>query len=600
MNQRFGEMAAATWLVTYVGGAHPRIEVEAAGHNVARNGELTVLFDGILHNRAELLADSASNGTRGASDAELLLDAYVRFGDDVVHHVKGLFALVIWNRDRRTLLCARDPHGLHPFFYAEDGADIFLSSSVDRLVRHPRVSSNVDRVAIADHLCHRWPKLEATYFEAVRRLPGGYTLEVRHGAKRVERYWDPIPPGRPIDYLSAAEVSNFDGVFDEAITRCLRVGPAAIYLSGGLDSISVAAVAKQQLDERGEEPLLALSLVFEHPAANEESVQRAVASALELPLEIVTVGEAVGRVGLLASALEMSAGRSAPMLNLWNPAYAHLAQHAKGLGYQTILTGNGGDEWLEAGVDKGRLALSRFDLATVYRIWGTMHRSYPFSKAEVAKNLLWTYGMRPILRQAVSDGLRRAAPRVLRSLQRRHLQEITPAWIARDPKLRDEMFERYREHRSKRSRGALDNAMVAFDLEEFYESGREIGVHLLHPFWDADLTGFLARVPPRMMIRGGYSKGLVRQSLARKFPTLGFDHHRKVSATSFYRSVLVDEGVAAWERLGGAQALAEIGVVDPVALDAHMRDLFRASDPNSAYQIWYVLSVEAWLRGRTP
>ena len=121
-------------------------------------------------------------------------------------------------------------------------------------------------------------------------------------------------------------------------------------------------------------------------------------------------------------------------------------------------------------------------------------------------------------------------------------------------------------------------------------------------FWDADLTAFLARVPPRLLMRDGYSKGLVRQSLARKFPKLGFDRSRKVTASGFYRSVMLQEGIEAWKRLGGAQALVELGVVDGPALDRHMKDLFgnccaglSPADPGKTWQIWYMLTTEAWL-----
>ena len=79
-------------------------------------------------------------------------------------------------------------------------------------------------------------------------------------------------------------------------------------------------------------------------------------------------------------------------------------------------------------------------------------------------------------------------------------------------------------------------------------------------------------------MRDGYSKGLVRQSLAQKLPQLGFERSRKVTASGFYRSVLIQEGVDAWRKMGGAQALTELGVVDGAALDRHMRDLFRHGD----------------------
>ena len=138
----------------------------------------TVLFDGLLHSRREWLNDFS---LPTASDASLVLNAYLRWGEGVLERVKGLFALIVWDGGKDLLLCARDPHGMHPCFYADDAGDLFLSASAQALARHPRIPGTVDRLAIADHLCHRWPKLESTYFERVRRLPGGYALRVRDG-----------------------------------------------------------------------------------------------------------------------------------------------------------------------------------------------------------------------------------------------------------------------------------------------------------------------------------------------------------------------------------------------------------------------------------
>jgi asparagine synthase (glutamine-hydrolysing) len=596
---------AGTWLATLRKGGTERFEVSSgpgSSHSLTSDGDVTVLFDGLLHSRREWL-NHFSLPT--ASDASLVLNAYLRWGEGVLERVKGLFALIVWDGGKDLLLCARDPHGMHPCFYADEAGDLFLSASAQALAWDPRIPGTVDRVAIADHLCHRWPKLESTYFDAVRRLPGGYALRIREGRRTVARYWDPIPPGRPIDYITDEEAGRFPELLDQAVDRCLPGGPAAIYLSGGLDSVSIAALAQEQLRDRDVGPLLALSLVFEHPDANEEGTQRAVAARLGLPQKIVSVGDAVGPNGLLADALEMSASRSAPMMNLWNPAYAFLARTAVEQGCEVILTGNGGDEWLEAGVHSARLALQRLDFATVYRLWASMQRSYPFARGRVARNLLWTYGLRPILGDGARSVLERTAPGVLARREQSRFAQTTPSWIAPDAGLRAQMLERYRAHKRARRRGALDNPMVAYELEEFHESGRHLGIPLLHPFWDADLTAFLARVPPRLLMRDGYSKGLVRQSLSQKFPQLGFERHRKVTASGFYRSLLIREGVDAWKSMGGGQALAELGIVDGLALDRHMNDLFRqgdtglsGADPGKAYQIWYVLTTEAWLRPR--
>jgi asparagine synthase (glutamine-hydrolysing) len=596
---------AGTWIATFRKGGDERLEVSAgpgSTHSVATDQTCTALFDGLLHTRREWLQEFA---LPPSSDASLVLEAYRRWGDGMLERVKGLFALIVWDSERDVLLCVRDAHGMHPCFYAADGGDLFLSASALALARHPRVRGTADRLAIADHLCHRWPRLEATYFEGVRRLPGGYTLRITEGQRTVARYWDPVPPGTPIDYVSDEEAGQFGELLEQAVDRCLPDGPAGVYLSGGLDSVSIAALAQEELRDRDRGKLLALSLIFEHPDANEADTQRAVAERLGLPQKIVTISDAVGPDGLLADALEMSASRSAPMINLWNPAYAFLGRYAAQHGCQAILTGNGGDEWLEAGVNKARLALEKLDFATVYRLWAGMQRSYPFPKGTVARNLLWTYGLRPILGDGAKSVLGRVAPGSLARREHLRFAQATPTWVAPDPELRARMLGTYRAHKRAPRRGAADNPMVAYELEEFYESGRQLGIPLRHPFWDADLSAFLARVPPRLLMRGGYSKGLVREALARKFPGLGFERSRKVTATGFYRSVVIQEGADAWRRMRGAQGLAELGVVDGPALDRYMQSLFQrgdsgfsATDPGKAWQIWYVLTTESWVRAQ--
>jgi asparagine synthase (glutamine-hydrolysing) len=599
------EGLAGTWLLTFRKEGAERVEVSAgpdSSHSVASDGACTALFDGLLYSRREWVRELS---LPEASDASLVLHAYLRWGEGVLERIRGLYALIVWDAGKELLLCARDPHGMHPCFYGDDAGDLFVSASAQALARHPRIRGAVDTLAIADHLCHRWPRLEATYFEGVRRLPGGYVLRAHTGNRTVTRYWDPVPPGAPIDYIRDDEVARFPELLDQAVDRCLPGGPAAIYLSGGLDSVSVAALAQEQYRLRNAKSLLALSLVFEHPDANEEGTQRAVAERLGLPQKIVTVSDAVGPQGLLADALEMSSSRSAPMMNLWNPAFAFLGRYATDHGCEAILTGNGGDEWLEAGVHKARLALERLDLATVYRLWASMQRSYPHARGTIARYVLWTYGLRPILGDGARSIVGRTAPGVLARRERERFAQATPAWVAPDPELRIRMLETYRAHKRTARRGALDNPMVAYELEEFYESGRDLRIPLRHPFWDADLTAFLARVPPRLLMRDGYSKGLVRNSLAQKFPQLGFDRSRKVTASGFYRSVMLREGVDAWKKMGGAQALSELGVVDGPGLDRHMKDLFRqgdaglsGTDPGMAWQIWYVLTTEAWLRAQ--
>jgi len=102
------------------------------------------------------------------------------------------------------------------------------------------------------------------------------------------------------------------------------------------------------------------------------------------------------------------------------------------------------------------------------------------------------------------------------------------------------------------------------------------------------------RIPPRLLNQGGRTKGMVRDAIARRFPDLGFERHRKVFAYGFFGSIVKDQGPAAWSRLGGAKTLAGLGVVDGKRVDALAAHLFSGKEPREMYRIWDILHLEAW------
>jgi hypothetical protein len=146
---------------------------------------------------------------------------------------------------------------------------------------------------------------------------------------------------------------------------------------------------------------------------------------------------------------------------------------------------------------------------------------------------------------------------------------------------------------------SLDHPLVAMELEEYFDAGRRLGVRFGHPFWDADLLSFLYRTPPELLNQGGRSKGLVRSTLARRFPELGFERQRKVSGTPVSRRIFVEQGGAAWRKLGGATALADLGVVDANAVFDQVNGLLSirpVANNVHSYRIWDLVSLEAWAR----
>jgi asparagine synthase (glutamine-hydrolysing) len=608
--------AVPTWLAAVSGkGQSGRPSLRLLHHGgvppaTATAGSRSVVFDGHLYNPDELTDPSAQQRSPEPNHAELVLDAYGRLGPSFLDKIRGVFALVILDERDGTLLCARDQMGVYPLFYAETPGEFLVTTSVDALVAHPDVAIAPNRAALADHLCHRWPDREETYLAGVKRVPPAHVLVLRGRERRLDRYWDPAKDPSRIDWIGEDELDRFDELLDRAVTRCLEVGRTGIFLSGGLDSVTVAALAA---DNGRSREVQALSLIFPHPESNEEDIQRGVASALGLPQAVLPFEQAVGPKGILPTALEMSRDWPMPLLSYWRPGYQTLAEEASRRGCEVVLTGGGGDEWLTVTPVHAADLLLSLDFAGLYRLGRSHRRSYRLSRLRVARNVLWTYGAKLFLSQAAGRAagnvLRAVAPSALPRLRRRRYERWSPSWVAPDPALRAEIVERSArlwptqpvrrgEFYIQELRTGLDHLLVSAEMEEAFENGRRAGVLMLQPFLDPDLVEFLYSTPPEFLNQDGRSKGLVRDTLARRFPALGFEKQKKVSGTSYARSVIGNSALESWKQLGGVPALAELGVVDQAKLERELKDVFDQTDLRSSYRVWDALSLEAWVRPR--
>jgi asparagine synthase (glutamine-hydrolysing) len=606
------QSSSVGWLASYRNGgtSHGKSLSLVGGQSLPAQAEDTfcsVIFDGVLYNRADL--SEYANGSSTENDAAIVLKAYQRWGKDVLTKIKGIFALIIHDRERDILLAARDPLGVYPLFYATVQGEWLFSTSIDALTQHQRVSRELNRAALADHLCHRWPDVEETFFKNVKRVPPGHVRLVGR-SNHIRRYWELRIPGAGVDWIREDELERFDELLDQAVERCLCLGPAAIYLSGGLDSVSVAAAATKISQLKDLPAPWALSLGF--PAeCNEEEIQKGVAAGLGLPQVLMTFGDAVGHDGLLLAALKVNSHRSLPMLNPWYPAYHRLGLEGKKQGCRVILTGGGGDEWLGITPLLAADLIRSLNVVGLYRLWRMMQSSYPLPWHLIMRNTLWTFGARPLVGAIAGGVLRNMAPGLLRARQRRRMRRATPHWAAPDPVLKQEIDERLETRLAQikpmRDTGgfyfrdlweSLDHPLTAMDMEEVFESGTRMGLRILMPYWDADLLEMLYRVPPHLLNKGGRSKGLVRQSVARRFPQLGFERQKKVVATNFFCSTMLQDGKKAWQELDGTPALVKLGIVDEERLGSTIDNILTGNQLPRAYRIWDILSLEAWLRPR--
>jgi asparagine synthase (glutamine-hydrolysing) len=581
--------------------------------SVTRGPGPCILFDGILYDRGDLQAQLGGRRPTEPTDADLVGEAYARWGEAVVGRLRGIFALTITDDARDLVLCARDPLGIRPLFYAEVGQTLLLSPSVETLLRHPGVSTELNRASLVARLTKRWPAMDETYFRHVRRVLPGHVLRVRGADRRVSRYWNPVPVDGPPAWIPDDEApARFETALERAVARCLDGAPAGIYMSGGLDSGMLAMVAADLCRDQGLGPPRGLSLRFSVDRA-EAVVPQGVTAALGLPQRQVPFEEAAGPEGTLEAALAMTRALPAPLALMWRPALQHLASIGREHGCRVILAGDGADEWLWVNPILAADLLGSLDLPRLYHLWRTYSRSYHFSGRQAFRIVVWHYGIKSSSRTAV--GPPRSALGAGRPVRRRrHALAMrdagSPPWVAPDPTLRAEVAAGLEaaytlaavepkgdSYYLRDTRSRLDAPEKWFREEETFLVGRRTGIPVREPFWDPDLIELLVRVRPAARSAGGLAKSLVRRPLTERFPGLGFEGQRKSNLGVALLSVLETQARPVRQAMGELRTLVDLGVIDGDRVRILMDDaLAGRSHRHRLGWVWEFLNLEAWTR----
>jgi asparagine synthase (glutamine-hydrolysing) len=271
-----GPDAQETWMCGPIGLGHAmfRTTYEARGEHQPLtldqeqplDQRVWITADARIDARADLIRELAGRGIEAsisAPDAELILHAYAAWGEECVQHLLGDFAFVLWDGPRHRVFCARDHLGVKPFFYSILGRTLIVSSSLVCVRRHPRVSAELNDLAIADFLLFDLNQEPATTsFRDIQRLLPAHVLKLQGDELRAERYWT-LPIDEPLLYRDRGRyVEEFRELLDTAVRDRLRCDWVGVYMSGGLDSAGLAAWTNRILCERGNSGVHAFTSVF--------------------------------------------------------------------------------------------------------------------------------------------------------------------------------------------------------------------------------------------------------------------------------------------------------------------------------------------------
>ena len=241
-----------------VGLAHRRLaimDLSKLGHQpmFSEDGETVIVFNGEIYNFLELQKELMRRGYKfkSKSDTEVLLNAYCEWQESMLHKLEGMFAIAICDKRRRKLLLARDRMGEKPLYYHWDGKELIFASTLSPIMKYPHLKKTIKKEVMAGFLCNKFIMSPDTIFENVWKLEAGEYLVWEKGNIFTKYYWNVWEKYQECskimitDFWEAKE--ELDKLINESVQRRMIADvPVGIFLSGGIDSSLVAAIAQKQ------------------------------------------------------------------------------------------------------------------------------------------------------------------------------------------------------------------------------------------------------------------------------------------------------------------------------------------------------------------
>ena len=205
-----------------------------------------ICFNGEIYGFKDLRRELGEFPFQTSGDTELLLAMYLREGADMLERLPGMFAFALWDDKQRRLFCARDRFGEKPFYYAWGrGGEFVFASEIKAILASGLVEPQLDSLAVRQYLRRGYVHSDRTIYSNIHSLPPAHRLILQDGRLQISRYWSLPAVEGEISLEDAVE--RFRHLFDQSIERQLVADvPVGAFLSGGLDSSTIVALASQR------------------------------------------------------------------------------------------------------------------------------------------------------------------------------------------------------------------------------------------------------------------------------------------------------------------------------------------------------------------
>ncbi len=582
------------------------IDLSPAGHQpmVSADGRFVIAYNGEIYNAPDLRLELEAAGVRlrGRSDTEVLLEHLARAGvAATLPRLVGMFAFALFDRERHELVLARDRLGIKPLVWGRSGDRLLFASEAGALHAHPAFVPEIDREALALYLRFGYVPAPRSIWRGLGKLPPGHYVRIdREGRDEMVRWWDLAAvceaAADPAPFRDEEEALDaFEELLADAVARRMVADvPLGIFLSGGLDSSLVAALAAR----RAGAPVRTFTIGFDDPAFDESAHAREVAR--------IVGADHTGRTCRVADALaivpRLAGMFDEPFADSSAIPTALLCRRARE-DVTVALSGDGGDE-LFAGytryADTIRIhrLLANLPAGVRARIGAALGALAGSGIAELGLGIPGVARLKPDERAAKLGEVADAVPeRIMRAVISHHAR---PERLL--PGLREPLEEPWRGGLAPRLRDLPERLQLA-DMATYLpddiltkvdRASMGVGLEVRVPLLDHRVVEFVWRLPRGMRVRDGRPKYLLRRLLARHLPEHLFErpkHGFSVPVHDWLRGPL-----AGWVReLVTPERLHAAGPFDA----RFVRRLFeehRTGRVDRRFELWNLLSWLAWHR----
>lgn len=568
-----------------------------SGHQPLSNekDDVWIVYNGEIYNHAALRADLEAKGHRyrTRSDTETIVHLYEEYGRDCVKHLRGMFAFTIWDRRKRTLFAARDRLGIKPFYYWWDGGAFLFGSEIKAILAFPDIAAAFNRGALAEYLAFGYLTGPETMFAGIRKLMPGHTLELTEGGQpSIEQYWDLAVEADGEPHPREYYVSHYRELLEGAVSSHLMSDvPLGVFLSGGLDSSAVAALAKKIRGDR----IQTFAVGYGEETFSELSYARQVAKHIQSDHYEVRLS----REEFFASLPKLIWHEDEPLVWPSSVALYSVARLAREH-VTVVLTGEGSDETL-AGYTRyaWTLANSRMDRAyraiapdALRRIVRRGIQSSPLT-ASLHRKLEHTFLVRDgnawqsfyydnfFSAFAASEQATLLTPDALAGAGNAYAGSMA-AW--------------------ERSRGDLLHRLLYTDINSYLiellmkqdQMSMAASVESRVPFLDHVLTEFTARIPEQYSIHGMAGKFILKQAVEDLLPH-EIVYRKKMGFPTPWDYWLAGPQLDDVERMLMEPRSVERGLFRPEAV-ARIFAEHRSKARDHGNRIWRLLNLEIWFR----